>query len=221
MKSLKLISSAIAMLICFVSMAQERTISGIISDENKQPIPGANIFNKTSKANAVTNFDGQYSIQAKTGDLLVFSIIGYKSQSQRVQNSNTINIKLFPDNQTLNEMVVVGYGKSSSEYEDRSYARAERRREKKTLPKPLKEKSLPFKLQAMPFICQAQLLLYAKILLFLQKMNLCMLLTEFLRKPVKWQKSIRITSIMFRFKRSGGNFDLWKQSFEWRCYYFN
>ncbi|WP_295094135.1 von Willebrand factor type A domain-containing protein [uncultured Flavobacterium sp.] len=140
MKSLKLISSAIAMLICFVSMAQERTISGIISDENKQPIPGANIFNKTSKANAVTNFDGQYSIQAKTGDLLVFSIIGYKSQSQRVQNSNTINIKLFPDNQTLNEMVVVGYGKSSSEYEDRSYARAERRREKKDAAQAVKGK---------------------------------------------------------------------------------
>ncbi|KAF2079208.1 vWA domain-containing protein [Flavobacterium sharifuzzamanii] len=131
MKSLKLISSAIAMLICFVSMAQERTISGIVSDENKQPLPGVTVFNQTSKTSVYTNFDGQYSIQAKTGDMLVISFIGYKSQSQKVQNSNTINIKLFPDNQTLSEVVVTAYGVSSSEYEDRSYARAERRREKK------------------------------------------------------------------------------------------
>lgn len=131
MKSLKLISSAIAMLICFVTMAQERTISGIVSDESKQPLPGVTVFNQTSKTNAATDFDGKYSIQAKTGDMLVFSFIGYKNQSQKVQSSNTINIKLLPDNQTLSEVVVVGYGVSSSEYEDRSYARAEKRREKK------------------------------------------------------------------------------------------
>lgn len=110
MKSLKLISSAIAMLICFVSLAQERTISGIISDEMKQPLPGVNVLNQSTKTSVYTNFDGQYSIQAKTGDMLVISFIGYKSQSQKVQNSNTINIKLLPDNQTLNEVVVVGYG---------------------------------------------------------------------------------------------------------------
>ncbi|QLC67813.1 von Willebrand factor type A domain-containing protein [Flavobacterium sp. LPB0248] len=140
MKSLKLISSAIAMLICFVTMAQERTISGIVSDENKQPLPGVTIFNQTSKTSVYTNFDGQYSIQAKTGDMLVFTFIGYKNQSQKVQNSNIINIKLLPDNQTLNEVVVVGYGTSSSEYEDRSYARAEKRREKKDAAQALKGK---------------------------------------------------------------------------------
>jgi Ca-activated chloride channel family protein len=131
MKSLKLISSAIAMLVCFVTMAQERTITGIVSDETKQPIPGVTIYNQTSKANALTNFDGQYSIQAKTGDMLVFSFIGYKKQSQKVQNSNIINIKLLPDNQTLSEVVVMGYGTSNAEYEDRSYARAERKKEKR------------------------------------------------------------------------------------------
>ncbi|MTH18127.1 VWA domain-containing protein [Flavobacterium sp. LC2016-01] len=140
MKSLKLISSAIAMLICFISMAQERTITGIVSDETKQPIPGANIINETSKAAAVTNFDGQYSIQAKTGDMLIFQYIGYKTQRQKVQNSNTINIQLFSDAQTLNEVVVVGYGTSTSEYEDRSYARAERRKEKREISKGLQGK---------------------------------------------------------------------------------
>ncbi|MDQ6531489.1 von Willebrand factor type A domain-containing protein [Flavobacterium sp. LHD-85] len=147
MKSLKLISSAIAMLICFVTMAQERTISGIVSDESKQPLPGVTVFNQTSKKNVATDFDGKYTIQAKTGDMLVFSFIGYKNQSQKVQNSNTINIKLFPDNQTLSEVVVVGYGVSSSEYEDRSYARAERRREKKDAAQALKGKATGIQVQ--------------------------------------------------------------------------
>ncbi|WP_125723373.1 vWA domain-containing protein [Flavobacterium ustbae] len=130
MKSLKLISSAIAMLICFVTMAQERTITGIISDENKQAIPGATIFNQTSKATAQTDFDGKYSIQAKTGDMLVITFIGYKTQRQKVQNSNIINIKMLPEMSTLQEVVVVGYGRSDSEYEDRSYERAERKAKK-------------------------------------------------------------------------------------------
>ncbi|RED23900.1 Ca-activated chloride channel family protein [Flavobacterium cutihirudinis] len=132
MKSLKLISSAIAMLICFVSIAQEKTISGIISDENKQPIPGANVFNESTKATATTNFDGRYSIQAKTGDMLVFNYVGYKTQRQKVQNSNTINIQLFAESLSLNEVVVVGYGTRDAEYEDRSYARAERKKAKMT-----------------------------------------------------------------------------------------
>jgi len=131
MKSLKLISSAIAMLVCFVTMAQQRTITGIVSDETKQPLPGVTIYNQTSKANAATNFDGQYSIQAQKGDLLVFSFIGYDTQRQKIQDSNTINIQMRAANQTLSEVVVVGYGTSNSEYEDRSYARAERRKEKR------------------------------------------------------------------------------------------
>ncbi|WP_035647969.1 VWA domain-containing protein [Flavobacterium sp. ASV13] len=142
MKSLKLISSAIAMLICFVSMAQERTITGIITDETKLALPGVNIFNQASKAIATTDFDGKYSIQAKTGDMLVFTFIGYKKQSQKVQNSNIINIKLFPESSSLQEVVVVGYGtsESTSDYSARSYERAERRKEKREASKALKGK---------------------------------------------------------------------------------
>ena len=82
MKSVKLISSAIAMLVCFVTMAQQRTITGIVSDETKQPLPGVTIFNQTSKANALTNFDGQYSIQAQKGDVLVF--ISNEAENQHI-----------------------------------------------------------------------------------------------------------------------------------------
>lgn len=119
-------------------MAQEKTITGVISDETKMPVPGANIINMRSKATAITNFEGQYSIQAQKGDMLLFDFIGYKSQRQKVENSTIINIKLVPDFQTLNEVVVVGYGTSDSEYEDRSYARAERKKEKREISKALK-----------------------------------------------------------------------------------
>ncbi len=121
MKNVKLISLALSMLICFVVKAQEKTISGIVSDENRQPLPGVNVINQNSKQAALTNFDGQYSIQAQKGDILIFNYIGYNSQRQKVENSSTINIKLLPSSESLQEVVVVGYGTSDAEYENTNY----------------------------------------------------------------------------------------------------
>ena len=59
MKNVKLISLGLAMLICFVTKAQEKTITGTVSDASA-PLPGVTIVNKNSKANASTNFDGKY-----------------------------------------------------------------------------------------------------------------------------------------------------------------
>jgi len=140
MKSLKLISSAIAMLICFVTMAQERTITGTVTDESSLALPGVQINIKGTKKYAQTDFDGKYSIQAQRGDALVFSYIGMDTQTFYVQSSNIINVKLKSSHAELQEVVVVGYGTSSSEYEDRSYARAERKREKKDAKQALKGK---------------------------------------------------------------------------------
>ncbi|KFF02411.1 vWA domain-containing protein [Flavobacterium reichenbachii] len=147
MKSLKLISSAIAMLICFVTMAQEKTITGIISDESGAPVPGASVTIQYTKKGTMADFDGKYSIQAQKGDMLVFSFIGYQTQRQRVENTEKINIQLHYDNQTLSEVVVVGYGSSDSESEDRSYARAERKREKRDISKALKGKTAGLQIQ--------------------------------------------------------------------------
>ncbi|MNF33539.1 von Willebrand factor [compost metagenome] len=117
MKSLKLISSAIAMLVCFVSFAQEKTITGTVSDATG-PLPGVSISIKKSKKGTTTNFDGHYSITAQKGDILVFSYIGYKTQTKTIGNSNVINVTLESSEQTLQEVVVVGYGTSSSEYDN-------------------------------------------------------------------------------------------------------
>ncbi|WP_343588772.1 von Willebrand factor type A domain-containing protein [Flavobacterium sp.] len=110
MKSLKLISSAIAMLICFVSMAQERTISGTVTDKSNLPLPGVQITIKGTKKYSQTDYDGNYSIQAKKGDALVFSYVGMDSQTIYVKDSNIINVVLKENNAQLQEVVVVGYG---------------------------------------------------------------------------------------------------------------
>ena len=115
MKNVKLISLGLAMLICFVTKAQEKTITGTVSDASA-PLPGVTIVNKNSKANTSTNFDGKYTIQAQKGDQLVFSYIGYKPQTKKVGEQNIINVKLVADQMSLNEVVVVGYG-SNAEYE--------------------------------------------------------------------------------------------------------
>ena len=140
MKSLKLISSAIAMLICFVTMAQERTITGTVTDESSIALPGVQITIKGTKKYAQTDFDGKYSIQAQKGDALVFNYIGMDTQTFYVQSSNVINVRLKSSHAELQEVVVVGYGTSNSEYEDRSYARAERKREKKDAKQAIKGK---------------------------------------------------------------------------------
>ncbi|OXB02086.1 VWA domain-containing protein [Flavobacterium oncorhynchi] len=109
MKSLKLISSAIAMLICFVTIAQQRTITGTVTDVNSAPLPGANIFIKKSKTSAVTNFDGKYTIKAEKGDILVFSYIGMRTENIVVKNSNVINVTLKENANQLQEVVTTAY----------------------------------------------------------------------------------------------------------------
>ena len=59
------------------SFAQEKTISGIVTD-NTGPLPGVNVIIKGTTKGVQTDFDGKYSIKANTGDVLVFSFIGLK-----------------------------------------------------------------------------------------------------------------------------------------------
>jgi Ca-activated chloride channel family protein len=110
MKSLKLISLAITMLVCFVTFAQEKTITGIVTDNVNVPLPGVTVTVKKTTKTALTDFDGKYSIQAQTGDVLVFSYIGMKTQNISVKKSNVINVKMADNSNHLEEVVVVGYG---------------------------------------------------------------------------------------------------------------
>ncbi len=109
MKSLKLISLAIAMLFSYLNYGQEKTITGIVSDDIG-PLPGANIIVKGTTRGTQTNFDGKYLILAKKGETLVFSFLGMKDQCKIVGDANTINVKLESNNLELGEVVVTAKG---------------------------------------------------------------------------------------------------------------
>lgn len=102
----------LALLLQF-SYAQEKTISGKVSDETG-PVPGANIFVKGTKSGVQTDFDGKYSIKAKTGDVLVFSFVGMKDKFVSVGSTATINVTLESEAKFLEEVVIVAYGQQKA-----------------------------------------------------------------------------------------------------------
>ncbi|HOZ74803.1 MAG TPA: SusC/RagA family TonB-linked outer membrane protein [Flavobacterium sp.] len=91
------------------SFAQEKTVSGVVSDETG-PLPGANIVVKGTKKGVQTDVDGKYAIQAKAGDVLVFSFIGLADASATVGASSTINMVMKSGAQELGEVVVTSQG---------------------------------------------------------------------------------------------------------------
>jgi len=112
MKSSKLISSAIAMLICFLTFGQEKNITGTVTDKNG-PLPGASIVIKGTTNGVASDTYGKYAIKAKSGDILVFSYIGYQTKGVTVGASNTINVVLNELSSQLQEVVVVGSGRNA------------------------------------------------------------------------------------------------------------
>ncbi len=91
-----------------ISFAQDRTISGTVSDESGS-LPGVTVIKKGTTQGTETDFDGNYTIKAKTGDVLVFSFVGMKNAERTVGASDQISVILEGDN-LLEEVVVVGYG---------------------------------------------------------------------------------------------------------------
>ncbi len=92
--------------------AQEKTVSGVVSD-GAVPVPGANVTIRGTKNGVQTNFDGKFSINAKVGDVLVVSFVGMQDVSSKVGSSNVINFKLLQSKE-LDEVVVVAYGKQKT-----------------------------------------------------------------------------------------------------------
>jgi TonB-linked SusC/RagA family outer membrane protein len=89
--------------------AYAQQITGTVSDENGVPLPGATVIVQGTSNGVSTDFDGNYSISASQGDTLVFSFVGYSSQSVVVGSSSTVNVSLEPDN-ALEEVVVTALG---------------------------------------------------------------------------------------------------------------
>lgn len=100
-------------LVVQISFAQERSISGTVSDETG-PLPGVTVLKKGTTVGTETDFDGNYTIKAKTGDVLVFSFVTMKTIERTVGSSNNISLTMEGDN-LLDEVVVTAYGTTTKE----------------------------------------------------------------------------------------------------------
>ena len=91
------------------AMAQS-AVKGTVNDDSGEPIIGASVVEKGTTNGTVTDFDGNFSLNVKSGATLVVSYIGYTTQEIAVNGQSTINVTLKEDNALLDEVVVVGYG---------------------------------------------------------------------------------------------------------------
>lgn len=105
-------SGILTLLLAFVvqfTFAQDKTISGTVSDATG-PLPGVNIIVKGTATGTQTDFDGNYSINASVGSVLVYSFVGYTTTERTVGSANTINVVLEEDVAVLEEVVVTAQG---------------------------------------------------------------------------------------------------------------
>ena len=108
-----LFTMAMLITVCYGLRAQQKVITGKITDENGSELPGVNVLLKGTSLGTVTDQSGAYSLSipdSEAAGTLVFSFIGYLSEEQAINNQTTVNIQMMPDIQTLSEVVVVGYG---------------------------------------------------------------------------------------------------------------
>jgi hypothetical protein len=97
------------LLLMSVSAFAQVSVSGKITDEKGDPFPGVTITIKGTSKGTNADINGSYLINAKSTDVLVFSNIGYAKQEIAVNGGGVINVSLKPDQEILNEVVVVGY----------------------------------------------------------------------------------------------------------------
>jgi len=87
-----------------------QTVSGEVLDTYGEPLIGVSIAIKGTTSGVITDLDGKFQIDVNQGSTLVFSYIGYVTQEVTITNQRTLNIKMADDTQTIDEVVVVGYG---------------------------------------------------------------------------------------------------------------
>ena len=93
-----------------------RTVKGKVTDENGQPVPGANVYLKGTTIGVATDIDGNYSLTfGDSQAVLMVSFVGYKTVEEVIGTRETVNFQLEPENEALAEVVVTGYQTISKE----------------------------------------------------------------------------------------------------------
>lgn len=103
------ILTLILALVVQLTFAQQKTITGTVSDDTGLPLPGANVIIKGTSSGTQTDFDGNYSISANVGQTIVFSYVGFSAKEVKVGAQNKMDVSLQPDAAALEEVVVTGY----------------------------------------------------------------------------------------------------------------
>ena len=93
------------------AFAQEQTVTGTVTDESEVPLPGVSVFVKSTTRGTATDFDGNFSLRVPQGEVtLVFSYLGFQQKEVPLNGQTQLKVQLSDDVQSLNEVVVVGYG---------------------------------------------------------------------------------------------------------------
>ncbi len=108
--NLSSILTLLLVLVAHISFAQEKTVSGNVTDEDGIPLPGVTVLVKGTNTGTQTDFDGNYSITASNGDVLAFSFIGMETIEFTVTNNDNIDVTLKTDSAQLDEVVVTALG---------------------------------------------------------------------------------------------------------------
>ena len=99
----------LVVLVAQISFAQERAVSGVVSDNAGLPLPGVSVLVKGTQSGTQTDFDGKFSIKASPSQVLVISFVGMKTQEVKA-SSTSLKVKLESDAQQLSEVVVTAFG---------------------------------------------------------------------------------------------------------------
>lgn len=107
----RIILTAMCLVLSMVTaLAQSKMVSGVVTDDTNQPLPGVAVVVPGTTIGTVTDFDGKYSLNVGDAQKLSFSFIGFTSQTVDVAGRSAINIKMASDSKELDDVVVVGYG---------------------------------------------------------------------------------------------------------------
>ena len=113
MRKIKLVISALMLLLSVTALAQNITVKGVVSDTSGNPVPGAGVFVQGTNKGVATDFDGKYTLSVPAEATLVVSSVGYATQTVAVNGRSVVNVVLADDAQQLDETIVVAYGTAS------------------------------------------------------------------------------------------------------------
>ncbi len=128
MKQIMLILGFLLISAVFISADTSRELTGTVTDSQGTPMVGASITVKNTNRGTVTDLSGRYRLSILEGDrVLVYSFIGYDNQEIVIKSQSVIDVVLIESNQTLDEIVVIGYGQEQQSKAATSSMRMEKK----------------------------------------------------------------------------------------------